>query len=547
MAFCEKCGAQLDRGTAFCTKCGARTTAPATEATRFCARCGANLEPGKRFCGACGAPAEQPLAPAPPPKTAETFGSTAAVSPSPPPQKKSSLAKILVAVLGLFGLILAGIIGTCVYVGYRVKKKADQVEQAYKKATTEKTAGTGQGQAGAPPDISKILGALGQGAGQGQPGGSPDLTKILGAIGKGQPTASGKKPEIRPDAGCPSGEQTGFDEYVKAGASASIPLEPGLTLDSIYQPEANGRDIESIVTVNGIQASTIEVSGKALDGTGAPGTRSLCIGDFLTGREYETEWGQTPTGTVPEKMPGATMFSLSRAQFTALKAGQPAEMTYYNARRSPGGGYEIQFPLKGGLTRVEPADVSYSCIVNGATDNLPAIHAKGYFETPTGLTRFRLEVWVLDDAADPLVLNFRDASGKWHITYVKITFPVKAAVEQQLAQTGRAEIYGIYFDFNSATPRPESGPVLKEIAQALKDNPGWKLEIDGHTDNIGGDAYNQKLSQERAEGIRQSLITQYGIAADRLTSQGYGASRPKATNDTVEGRALNRRVELVRE
>ncbi len=185
--------------------------------------------------------------------------------------------------------------------------------------------------------------------------------------------------------------------------------------------------------------------------------------------------------------------------------------------------------------------------MNGKSENLPAIHAKVELSTLSGTTRFQTETWVLDDAADPIVLNFTDPSGKWHITYVKISFPVKKEVEQQLAQTGRAEIYGIYFDFNSATPRPESAPVLKEIAQALKDNPGWKLEIDGHTDNVGGDAYNLTLSQRRAEGIKQALITHYGIATDRLRPKGYGASRPKATNDTVEGRALNRRVELVRE
>jgi OOP family OmpA-OmpF porin len=179
--------------------------------------------------------------------------------------------------------------------------------------------------------------------------------------------------------------------------------------------------------------------------------------------------------------------------------------------------------------------------VNGASKDLPTIHAKGTLGPDLH------EAWVLDDAANPLVLKFVDTTHNFHIDYVKITFPVKKEVEQQLAQTGRAEIYGIYFDSGKDVPRPESAPVLKEIASALKDNPGWKLEIGGHTDNIGGDAYNLALSQRRAEGVMHSLVTQYGIAADRLTAKGYGATLPKATNDTVEGRALNRRVELVRE
>jgi outer membrane protein OmpA-like peptidoglycan-associated protein len=154
---------------------------------------------------------------------------------------------------------------------------------------------------------------------------------------------------------------------------------------------------------------------------------------------------------------------------------------------------------------------------------------------------------VLDDVANPLVLNLKVLNQPFHLTYVKVTFPEKKEVEQQLAQTGRAEIYGIYFDFDKGTPRPESAPVLKEIVQALKDNPSWKLEIEGYTDNVGGDAYNLSLSDRRAQGVMESLVSQYGITADRLTAKGFGATQPKAPNDTVEGRALNRRVELVRD
>ncbi len=71
--------------------------------------------------------------------------------------------------------------------------------------------------------------------------------------------------------------------------------------------------------------------------------------------------------------------------------------------------------------------------------------------------------------------------------------------------------------------------------------------IDGHTDNVGGNDYNLRLSERRSEAVKQALISEYGISADRMTPEGFGASRPKATNDTVEGRALNRRVELIRQ
>ena len=84
--------------------------------------------------------------------------------------------------------------------------------------------------------------------------------------------------------------------------------------------------------------------------------------------------------------------------------------------------------------------------------------------------------------------------------------------------------------------------VLKELAEALRKNPGWQLSIQGHTDNIGGDAHNQALSAQRAASVKNALIERYAIAPDRLTTAGFGASQPKAPNDTLEGRALNRRV-----
>ena len=116
-----------------------------------------------------------------------------------------------------------------------------------------------------------------------------------------------------------------------------------------------------------------------------------------------------------------------------------------------------------------------------------------------------------------------------------------------MKQTGQAEVYGIYFDFASDKIKPESEPVLREIADALNHNPTWKLRVEGHTDNIGGDDYNLDLSQRRAEAVKLALVTRYHIAAERLTPKGFGATRPKEPNDTLAGRARNRRVELVRE
>ncbi len=94
-------------------------------------------------------------------------------------------------------------------------------------------------------------------------------------------------------------------------------------------------------------------------------------------------------------------------------------------------------------------------------------------------------------------------------------------------------------------PPAQSGAVAKEVADLMTKNPTWTLRVEGHTDNIGGNTYNVDLSGRRSDAVKQALVETYKIAADRLTTSGFGASRPKETNDTIEGRARNRRVELV--
>ncbi len=115
-----------------------------------------------------------------------------------------------------------------------------------------------------------------------------------------------------------------------------------------------------------------------------------------------------------------------------------------------------------------------------------------------------------------------------------------------LSQDGRVATQGIYFDTGSDRIRPESTPTLKEIAGMLTDHPELKLLIEGHTDNVGAAAANLSLSDKRAAAVRQSLLDSFGVAGDRLTTKGFGASKPVAPNDTPEGRQNNRRVELVK-
>jgi outer membrane protein OmpA-like peptidoglycan-associated protein len=141
---------------------------------------------------------------------------------------------------------------------------------------------------------------------------------------------------------------------------------------------------------------------------------------------------------------------------------------------------------------------------------------------------------------------------------INISFPANAppgaapgsgasAMEQALTAKKPVQIYGIYFDFNSAGIKPESESVLREIAAVMQKNPDWKLSVSGNTDNIGDGKSNLALSQKRAAAVKDALVTRFKISPDRLVTGGYGASRPIETNDTLEGRARNRRVELQRE
>ncbi len=122
-----------------------------------------------------------------------------------------------------------------------------------------------------------------------------------------------------------------------------------------------------------------------------------------------------------------------------------------------------------------------------------------------------------------------------------------AGLGSDIKASGHVAVYGITFDTNKAEVKPESKPALDEIAKLLKQDPALKLKVVGHTDMTGLLDANMKLSQARAEAVVQLLVSQHGIAPARLKGYGVGPLAPVATNDTDEGRAKNRRVELVKE
>jgi OmpA-OmpF porin, OOP family len=122
-----------------------------------------------------------------------------------------------------------------------------------------------------------------------------------------------------------------------------------------------------------------------------------------------------------------------------------------------------------------------------------------------------------------------------------------AALGNDIRSKGHVAVYGILFDTGKSVIKPESAPSVAEIAKLLNADPGLKVFVVGHTDNVGSVESNLKLSQERAQAVLQSLVSEHGIAAARLRAYGCAQFAPVESNDSEEGRAKNRRVEIVKQ
>ena len=120
---------------------------------------------------------------------------------------------------------------------------------------------------------------------------------------------------------------------------------------------------------------------------------------------------------------------------------------------------------------------------------------------------------------------------------------VGAGLKAALAKGCKVAVYGVNFDFNKATLRPDAEPVLHQVLALFTDNPDLSVEIGGHTDDVGSAEYNQTLSEKRAAAVKDWLVRN-GVAASRLSSKGYGESQPLVPNNSDANRARNRRVEL---
>ncbi len=563
MGFCPKCGTKADDGTKFCGKCGANLGEPIPEAPR---------------------PTPPPFvqAPAAPQTSVVAPPTTPTQQAAPPKSSGGGCGKAVVIVLVVVGLIAVLAIGGFVYVGYKAKKKYDQVKEAVNSGDVN--------------DVANVLSGNG-------PAKAADAMPTYPDWGGG-----GVSPSLPAEATAPV---TGRGKS-ELSMGQVVPMRKGLRISTAIQQ--SGGDYESIKEIMSVteEGVAMDYSADNIPETPNPfateqekaaakgrtrsvhSSRKILMKDLLLSHEYAELFGET----TPLTIPNTTALGLSATSLNDLVTKGETPFTYQDTglKGALGGllggiaGMAEQTKKDSGqpttpddakaqqalkdlqsmgkvncrLRRADQKIYAFPVLLNGERVQLPAIRAN--CKSDSGSTA---EFYFLNDAQNPLSLTWKVGKSD-RLQVVKLEYVQEAAtgggggkdaksgdggadlassagakeLEQKLEQQEKVRIYGIYFDFASAQIKPQSKPTLDEIAAVMNAHPDWKLNVGGHTDNVGGDAFNLQLSQQRAEAVKATLVSQYGISADRLMTAGYGASSPVETNDTMEGRARNRRVEL---
>ena len=180
------------------------------------------------------------------------------------------------------------------------------------------------------------------------------------------------------------------------------------------------------------------------------------------------------------------------------------------------------------------------------TGNFPATVSPASFDLAGGTQALKITVSIPKSATTgtyAVTVIADDGNGK--TSQAVVTLTANAPLKKQLKSQKRIRLYGIHFDTDSAHIQPRSEPVIKQIADLMKDDKALRFQVEGHTDSDGGAAYNMKLSQRRAQAVVDDLVKRYHIARSRLIAKGFGLTKPVASNATAGGKALNRRVELL--
>ena len=583
MSFCGTCGTKLTEGQDFCPECGAKVRGGTSTASQT------GQEP---VTPSANVPmADTPVSPTSANATASevSLQKLAALRALTSPPAKGSRKKILIAVLAVFLVGAIAAVAGIVYVGYRVKQKASATLDNFEGQSVHKATGRADS-----TDSRKSSSDKGTNGSSGIDADNPlaaVLGKLKGSDNSGGSTPMGnmakdiiedlgvKNPEIPPDLvrnipysalttplPCPS--TTDQIDPAKL-ASGKILFKPGTILtDSWSLPLADAESDNIIQTVSpaslvfewkGVAGSDIALTTKSYPDF----NQTVCAKDIAEGEAYATGWvtKSVKEPIAPGLYPGVSRLLVPTARFNELKSAGSTKwvhlLYYYMDALNE---WEL-VAWRGTLTRVEPDDVPFPLIINDERVSVPSIHVRANMMKlienagiggpgRPGPRDQAAEAYILDDPNAPVMLSWMLGADikvydSFKVQLVRVTYPRdKPTIEQQLEKNRKATTWGINFDFNSDTIRPVSEPVLKEIAQTMADRPNWKLTVTGHTDNIGGDKYNRDLSQRRADAVKKALVERYHVDPNRLSTSGDGDSAPIDTNDTLEGRARNRRVEL---
>ena len=323
-----------------------------------------------------------------------------------------------------------------------------------------------------------------------------------------------------------------------AAASAQDSLGPFMPheggLITTAWTNAYGPDAESWIAFANVRSDTFDINYSSSRGMRA--VRRIRVVDRMNARSLILGFSVK----MPLEIDNTTTLGTSGAVLEELRtSGRASSSLVYN---------DSLASMQGEFTLVD-AKGKFSISLDNDPVQIPVVHAFGQFQG--GGKQAQGDFYFLNNKNNPMLLEYSVSFSGEKVPrterFVRVTpgASERSAMEQALATVRTYTTYGIHFDFDKATIRNESIAMINEMATTLKNNPLWALKIVGHTDSIGKVSYNLKLSKARAESLKTALVKR-GVEASRLETAGAGASTPIATNKTLQGRALNRRVELSR-
>ena len=327
-------------------------------------------------------------------------------------------------------------------------------------------------------------------------------------------------------------------------AVSNAPEHPGVR-DRV--DTAHG-DYETIVTITSVEPDGVSQSAfiDAFDGKGV--RRQVTVSRRVRRNDLATASLQVLgfRSSDPPIIEGTTSLGPSRAIVDALIQGRRSAYSFRNFADEP---------IVSGVLDRDDKPIAFPVLINGQRVDLEAIRSTGQLSV-SGRSR-PFELVVFNDPLHPIALRIAwGARGggfpfkpEFAREVVRIDLPAqrKLTLDKALEDECRAEVPGIYFDFDQATLKVQSRAALEDIAGVLRRRPQQRLRVEGHTDNVGGERYNDDLSARRAAAVLNALGSDFKLDVTTITAVGRGARQPVETNDTLAGRARNRRVELVRD